>query len=424
MSGANSGELFRREAVQHAGTRAYGEIVLCHTVGSALVAGLFGAIAAGIVVFLCCASYTRSARVSGVLAPVAGLQRVLAPAAGVVADDPAPSGHTVSAGAALLTLRSQRGSASTTTTDEALAALLQTRRASLEGDLQQLVSQSTLRESATRRRLTDLGTESAQLQRQIALQQRRVELAQQAAQRYLDLQARGFVAPAQLQDRQSELLDQQLRLAELQRAKLLSQREWQATRAQWQDQRLQASRDQAAAQRNLAMLDEELTENAARRQLVLRATRAGTVAAVNVERGQSVLAGQLLAVIVPAGSPLEAELYAPSRAAGRLRSGMNVRLHYLGFPYQKYGQFAGRIREVTDTAVSAEELGAAASALTGRSGEPMYRVRVQLDAQSVVVRGEPVALKSGAQLEASIQLDSRRLIQWLLDPVFALAQGA
>jgi membrane fusion protein len=421
---ANTAGLFRREALEHAGARAYGQVVLANSASSWLLTGLFGAIATGIATFLVFANFTRSAQVSGVLVPVGGLLRVIAPSAGVVADEPVRAGQTIANGSQLLSLRSQRGGAAAATTDEALATLLHARRDSLNGDLQQLTSQSVVREVAARRRLTELGDEAQQLQSQIELQQRRVALSQQATQRYVELQARGFVADAQLQDRQSDWLDQQQRLAELTRARLAATREQAAAHAEWQDLKLQAQRDLEAARRNLTLLDEELTENAVRRELVLRATTAGTVAAITIERGQSVLAGQLLAVIVPAGSELEAELYAPSRAAGRLRAGMIVRLRYQGFPYQRYGQFAGRIREVAGTAVAADEIGAAAQALAGRSGEPLYRVRVRLETQAVNVNGLRVALKSGAQLDASIQLDRRRIIQWLFDPVFSVVKGA
>jgi membrane fusion protein len=425
MSGAaNTGGLFRREALEHAGARAYGQVVLANTASSWLLAALFGTIATSIVAFLVFANFTRSTQVSGVLVPVGGLLRVIAPAAGVVADDPVRAGQTIANGSQLLSLRSQRGGAAAATTDEALATLLRARRDSLSGDLQQLTSQSAVRETAARHRLTELSDEAQQLQSQIDLQQRRVALSQLATQRYVELQARGFVADAQLQDRQSDWLDQQQRLAELTRARLAATRELAAARAEWQDLKLQALRDLEAARRNLTLLDEELTENAVRRELVLRATTAGTVAAITIERGQSVLAGQLLAVIVPAGSELEAELYAPSRAAGRLHAGMIVRLRYQGFPYQRYGQFAGRIREVAGTAVAADEMGAAAQALAGRSGEPLYRVRVRLENQAVTVNGLSVALKSGAQLDASIQLDRRRIIQWLFDPVLNVVKGA
>jgi membrane fusion protein len=191
-------------------------------------------------------------------------------------------------------------------------------------------------------------------------------------------------------------------------------------RAESQQLPLQSQREHEGAQRELVLLDEELAENALRREWVLRASDAGTVAALTVERGQSVVAGQLLAVIVPAGALLEAELYAPSRAAGRLHDGMPVLLRYQGFPYQKYGQFAGRISEVAGTAVPAAELRGEALSVSARDGEPLYRVRVRLQTQAILVNGALLALKPGALLEASIPLDRRRIIRWLLDPLLSL----
>ena len=421
MSGAaDSAGLFRRAALEHAGSRAYGQIIISHSASAWWLATVFGAIALGMVIFLVTASYTRSVAVSGVLVPSSGLLRIVAPAAGVVTAAPVRAGEAVGAGAALLSLAAQRSSANAANTDEALAALLHLRRASLVADLQQLSRQAELRAAATSRRQRELQEEIRQLRLQAELQQRRVALAQQAAQRYAELQARGFAAAAQWQDRQSELLDQQQRLAELERAHSSALRELASARAESQELPLQSQREHEGGQRNLALLDQELAENALRREWVLRASDAGTVAALTVERGQSVVAGQLLAVIVPAGSLLEAELYATSRAAGRLHGGMPVLLRYQGFPYQKYGQFAGQIREVAGTAVPAAELRGEALSFSGRDDEPLYRVRVRLQTQGIVVNGAQLALKPGALLEASIPLDRRRIILWLLDPLLSL----
>ena len=421
---ADNAGLFRHAALEHAGSRAYGQIIISHTASAWCLALVFSGIALGMVIFLVTASYTRSVAVSGLLVPNSGLLRIVAPSAGVVTAAPVRAGAAVPAGAALLSLAAQRSSATAANTDEALAALLQLRRASLVADLQQLSRQAALRAAATGRRQRELQEECRQLQLQAGLQQRRVALAQQAVQRYADLQARGFVAAVQWQDRQSELLDQQQRLAELERAQSSALRELTSARAELQELPLQSQREQQGAQRNLALLDQELAENALRREWVLRASDAGTVAAITVERGQSVVAGQLLAVIVPAGSLLEAELYATSRAAGRLHGGMPVLLRYQGFPYQKYGQFAGRISEVAGTAVPAAELRGEALSFSARDGEPLYRVRVTLQTQSILVNGARLALKPGALLEASIPLDRRRIILWLLDPLLGLRHRA
>ena len=40
--------------------------------------------------------------------------------------------------------------------------------------------------------------------------------------------------------------------------------------------------------------------------------------------------------------------------------------------------------------------------------------------QTAVAYGEPVALQPGMQLEADVLIEQRRLIEWVLDPLFTL----
>ena len=60
---------------------------------------------------------------------------------------------------------------------------------------------------------------------------------------------------------------------------------------------------------------------------------------------------------------------------------------------------------------------------TGTNGnsEPLYRITVTLDQQSVAAYGQAQALVPGMQLEADVLLDRRRLIEWLFEPVLGIA---
>ena len=50
----------------------------------------------------------------------------------------------------------------------------------------------------------------------------------------------------------------------------------------------------------------------------------------------------------------------------------------------------------------------------------VYRITVRLDSQAVRAYGSAMALQPGTQLEADIALEKRRLIEWVLDPLFTL----
>lgn len=77
---------------------------------------------------------------------------------------------------------------------------------------------------------------------------------------------------------------------------------------------------------------------------------------------------------------------------------------------------------ISRVAIGAAELPPqlAAAAKAGSDAEQLYRITVSLARQEVNVYGRPVALQPGLQLDADITLERRRLIEWLLEPVFTL----
>lgn len=52
--------------------------------------------------------------------------------------------------------------------------------------------------------------------------------------------------------------------------------------------------------------------------------------------------------------------------------------------------------------------------------EPVYRIVVSLTRQAVTAYGQPIALQPGMQLEADVIIERRRLIEWVLDPLYTL----
>lgn len=399
------------------GHRANGVVLLVHPLGYSILAVLFAAVATTIVCFLALASYTRKVDVQGVLAPSRGLIKVIPAQTGIISESHVKEGQAVQAGDVLFVLSSERRTAGQGNAEQAISELLTARRDSLQQEQAQLRLQASQRLDAARHRAQDIAAEIRRIDDQSALQQRRVEMARTTLKRYSDLAASNFVSPVQVQDKQAELLDQEQRLDELQRAAAASGRDLSTAQAEVRDLQIQAVRDVQAAERNVSATQQDLTENEARREIQVRAPSAGTVTAITADPGQAVAANQPLAAILPAGSELEAELYAPSRAVGFLQPGMTVQLRYQAYAYQKFGQAKGRVRDISRTAMRPEELslpGAAASS------EPVYRVRVTLDRQSVPTYGVEQPLRAGAALDGSIVLEKRHLYEWVLEPLYTI----
>lgn len=414
-------QLFRSEVLEHAKAKPYGSILLARPVSHLTLTVLFAGFAVLLVALFASLSYTRKAKVSGVLLPAGGLIRVAPLQAGQIVNLQVQEGQAVRAGDVLFELVSERTSQATGSAEASIAVLLAQRRDSFLADQAQLRLLSNQRLQALSRRVQDLESERLRVVEQVSLQQRRVGLAETALQRQQDLHRAAFVSQVQVQERQAELLDQQQRLADLQRSEAGVARELTTTRAEIAELEIQARREQEAGRRSVSSTEQDLTENEARRQLLVRATQDGIVTAITAREGQSVAAGQVLASLLPQGAELEAELYVPSRAAGFLKPGMSVNLRYQAYAYQKFGQAVGRVREVSSTAMRPDELALAGAGVTvGQGIEPMYRVRVTLPRQTVVAFGSDVPLRSGALLDASVLLEKRRLYEWVLEPLYTI----
>lgn len=90
--------------------------------------------------------------------------------------------------------------------------------------------------------------------------------------------------------------------------------------------------------------------------------------------------------------------------------------------YQKFGFYRGTVRSISRAAINPAEFSSGVAGLTSLfgEGEPVYRIRVDLERQTVTAYGEAVPLQAGLAVEADIMLETRRLIEWVLDPLYTL----
>ncbi|HEX4510614.1 MAG TPA: HlyD family efflux transporter periplasmic adaptor subunit, partial [Burkholderiaceae bacterium] len=223
---------------------------------------------------------------------------------------------------------------------------------------------------------------------------------------------------------------QQSRLAEMERTDQALQGDLAQARADRTALPLVSERERAPLKREMDALAQSRIESESRRETDLQAPSAGEIAALLAQPGQSVAAGQTLATLLPAGSVLEADLMVPSRAAGQLRPGLPVWLRVDAFPFARYGQIPGHVRDVSRGAVSEQDVLAgptvaslAPQALPGDgAGATAYRVHVTLDDARA---GDPTAawradLRPGMRVQASLVAERRTLLQWAFEPLEAL----
>jgi membrane fusion protein len=422
--------LFRTESVEHQSRSWLGGIQLVRPVPLALLTGLVACTAMATGLFLFQGEYTRKAHVLGVIVPDRGLLRLPSPAVGTVVERRVSEGDPVRAGDVLFVVSVDK---STLKGDaqSAVQGSLDARQRSLQEARAQ--SQALEREqvAALTRQIEDMRRELQQMDGEAELQQQRLALALKAQARLESLQAENFVSSAHVQTRAEEVLGLRAQVVALARQRTAHQREIAALEALRREKPLQAQSQRGTIDRDLAELAQESAQSDALQRIVVRAPQTGVVTAVLAAPGDSVSPAAALASLLPEGARMQAELFAPSSAVGFLRPRQAVQLRYQAFPFQKFGHHPGQVLQVSRTPLQAAELAslplatgttsAAPNSSARPPGEPLYRITVELDRQTVQAYGVAQPLVAGMQLEADVLLDRRRLIEWIFEPLLSVS---
>ncbi|MCX8005346.1 MAG: HlyD family secretion protein, partial [Burkholderiaceae bacterium] len=375
---------------------------------------LAAAFAVALVVFAFWGEYTRRERVEGFLALDAGAARLLASDAGTVVELLVKEGDEVEAGAPIARISLDRATAAGTTS-ELVQRELQQQQQSLESELQSARLLAGQQADQLRGRMATLRAEIEQSDSEIQLQTTRVASARDEVTRTEKLVADKFLSESALIQKRNDLLEQQVKLQTLRRQRAALERDLLSVRAELAavDLKLRQQIDQL--ERKRSELQTSRVQQEARRETVVRAPIAGTVTNIAVARGESVAAEATLATILPKGSGLRAHLLVPTRAAGFIQPGNEVVLRYDAFPFQRFGQYRGVVEAVSRTVWSpGEKVGP----MTAR--EPVYRVDVKLESQTVRAGGQEMPLKPGMTLGADILLEKRTVFEWVFEPVLEL----
>ncbi len=422
-------DLFRIEALEHRRNAWLGRIQLVRPVSFSVLTGLVAITAMVTGWFLFHGEYTRKAHVVGVLVPDQGVLRLPSPQAGTVVERRVSEGDSVRSGDILFVISVDRS----TVSGDAQAAVqgsIDARAHSLKEASRQSQRLEEEQVAALTRQIADMRRELKQMDAEGELQQERLALAQKALTQLQSLQADNFVSGAHVQTKAEEILGLRAQAQALVRQRLAQQRQIGVLEAQRQERASQAQSQRGGIERSLAELTQASAESGALQRIVVRAPRSGVVTAVLAAPGASVTPSAALASLLPEGAKMQAQLFAPSSAVGFLRLAQTVQLRYQAFPYQKFGHHPGQILQVSRTPLQAAELASlplSADAVPGAKAdgaspfaEPLYRITVTLDEQTVQAYGVAQPLVAGMQLEADVLLDRRRLIEWIFEPLLSV----
>jgi membrane fusion protein len=416
MSGKAKGSIFRKEVFQKFDQQEHGPILLSRSNHSWGLVGLAAAISISVIFYLFLGSYKPRATATGVLVPESGAIRIVAPTAGVISERRVREGQVVKQGDVLFVLADERlqvGQNSNAKLSELRMASLAQRRESL------IRLRETAQElgSATEKGLLvqheNVLDELQRNQQELALYNKRLAVLEKTVEKHRALEKQNYISQMELQDKEDQLAALEAQMLAAQRTRAQLSRSAATLRSELDQSPIKTAAQVAEVDRDLASLSLETTDVRSRDAFAITAPVSGRVTAINAGPGQPVTT-QVLAVVLPESTPLVAHLFATSKAFGFVQVGQSVRLRYQPYPYQTFGLQSGTVTEIATSPLRPEEV-ALLPELTTK--EAMYRVIVTLDSQSIKAHGRQIDLFPGILLDADIEQENRRLIDWFLAPV-------
>lgn len=411
--------LFRPEVVDANKSKMIGAVAIYSPPWRWLMISVVAIIAVSIALFFVFGSYTKRETAQGELLPSRGVITLIPHTAGTVTDVKITEGETVKKGMVLMEISSELSTSQGGTWDTVIEQI-QVQRSRLKNELLETTALNEETMKGLRSREAILQQQIKQLALLLPKKVRQEQLAQRLLDKQRMMQQEGYSSATMVEQQENAVLEASSALQELKRQQLDQQQQLAQITQQQQELPISARNQIHELEVRLSSLEQSLAENESRRSITLRAPQDGTIGTVLPHMGQVVSAGQSVISMLPENSRLEARMLVSSRAIGFIQAGQRVVLRYQAFPYQKFGQQYGHVKDVSRTALTPQEV----AGLTGNNNvtEQQYRVLVSLDQQHITAYGKKELLRPGMAVEADFLIENRRLIEWVLEPLFALSK--
>ena len=407
--------LFRHEVIEARRDRLEGEVILAHPVRFTVLTLLLVATVAAVACWIALGSYARSEVARGILVTDQPSAKVVAIRPGQVSELLVRDGDHVRVGQHVGTISIEPPDEYGATASARSLQAFDAQRLLAEQQAQLAVDRANAERARLEATQQGLERQVIDIAAQIELQRQVVYSAKQTFDSMAAVVEKGFVSKVEFESRRQAFLAAEQRLAELQQSSISLVAQERQTLAELARTRAEAGSAVANAQTAAEGFAQQHAQALADRAYSIDAPASGQVTAVQAEVGRTVDSATPLMVIVPDKSQLHAEVYAPTRAIGFVKPGQEVRLLYDAFPYQRFGSFAGRVTRVSRTALDPRDVAAPL-----KIDEPVYRIEVTLEAQSLRAFGAAIPLQPGMTLSANLILDRRSFADWLLEPLRAV----
>lgn len=412
-------QLFRQEALDYQKNRWLGDALLISEIKPWIV--MFGSvlIISLLLLFIIFAQYTRRINVTGEVISNPHAMNIFAPQQGFVAKIYYSPGQYVKKGSTLVELDVSRNTQTGNVSQESVNAIEQ-----------QLQSLKMIMQKLEQNKASNLKSLNDQLKQHIRAQQQSRQILnsakhgeqemQKIADDYAKYLKQGWVNREQVnqlkylyyeqqmsaENQNSKIVQQSLSINDLQKEILLKTTDYDNQILQHQVQYDDLMR--------------QLAEVKANDILVIKAPTDGYLENMSVTQGQMVNNGDNLAQLSPNKSNNYAiVLWLPNNSIPYIRIGDQVNLRYDAFPYEKFGQFSGKIQSISHVPAAESELAKYASAPKDAHSS-VYKVLIQPKQHQIPWQGRHLSLSAGMQTQSTVFLEQRPIYQWMIAPFYKI----
>lgn len=405
--------LFRPEVAAARKERLQGNISLAMPTSWQLIGFLLFAAIAAAGIFFATASYSQVTTVGGAVVIDKGTASIVATRPGVIAAVAVHEGEQVGEGQLLARVRSEEDLAGGGTAPQRAIDSLAEQDRQLGSQASMILTAANAERSRLSATIDGAQQEIATLNQQISDQQKLVTLAEDQFKQYQGIADKGFMSKRDLDSQQATLLSRKQQLEQLEQSRAAKIASLADARRSIAESASTAQAQSVAVQAQRAQLAQQTAQFDAAKGYALTSPVSGRVTALTARTGAPASQGQALMVIVPTGGRTRVELYVPTSAAGFLKVGQDVHLAVDAFPYEQFGTVDAKIGSIANAPVARQTIAGVI---------PTYLVTAELSQPFVMAFGRKQPLVAGMTLSARIITRRQTLLEWLFEPLFAVAR--
>ncbi|MDX5627107.1 MULTISPECIES: HlyD family efflux transporter periplasmic adaptor subunit [unclassified Brenneria] len=409
--------LFRHEAISARGGSCLGKSIMVRPLGTTFLIGASTLATVLVLSFLIFGEYTNRVKVAGLIQPTSGIVRVYASRSGYVTRINVREDSTVTRGSLLLSIAPDDRTA-IGGTQENILLQLRSQRSELTQEMKRRAERESIEKPSLQRQAASLSKEIDRIDQQISQYDSYLREMRLAYENYKSYADKGLINKSDLLDRYETYQNVFKNFEELKKERIQTTRKLDETTSRLVVFDSKTASEISEISRQIASIDKEIAASESLREVDISAPASGTITSILFRSGQYVSVGTPLLSILPTSSNLEVYLFAKSSQIGFLKTGARVSLRYSSYPYQKFGTYPGTVTTISRAPI-AEKISDAASQEVQMENQSsaLYRIVVKPDSNHVIAYGQNEPLRAGMAVEADILLETRRIYEWLFEPI-------